>query len=51
MTVKELIKRIQTFKEEYVSYFKPLEEADIDISETSETNVRYEKTSVTVEVF
>ena len=31
MTVEELIKRIQTFKEEYVSYFKPLEEADIHL--------------------
>ncbi|MBW4730252.1 SMI1/KNR4 family protein, partial [Prevotella melaninogenica] len=31
MTVKKLIKRIQTFKEEYVSYFKPLEEADIHL--------------------
>ncbi|MBF1635045.1 MAG: SMI1/KNR4 family protein [Prevotella sp.] len=31
MTVEELIKRIQTFKEEYVSYFKPLEDADIHL--------------------
>ena len=31
MTVEELIKRIQTFKEEYVSYFKPIEEADIHL--------------------